>query len=55
MGGYFVIKVNPPLEIGTLASSEDNKSVAVGNLGFHEIKIEDVSINNNEKPLRTRI
>ena len=56
-GGYFVIKVNPPLEIGTLASSENNKSivVGVGNLGFHEIKIEDVSINNNEKPLRTRI
>lgn len=48
---------NPPLEIGTLASSEDNKSVVVGvgNKGFREIKIVDVSINNNEKPLKTRI
>lgn len=56
-GGYFFLKFNPPLEIGTLASSKDNKSVVVGvgNKGFREIKILDVSVNNNEKSLKTRI
>ena len=56
-GGYFVFKVNPPLEIGTLASSADNKSVVVGvgYHGFREVKIADVSVNNNEKPSTIRM
>ena len=56
-GAYFLLKFNPPLEIGTIASSEDNKSVVigVGNNGFREVKILDVSVNNNEKPLETRL
>ncbi len=56
-GVYFFLKFNPPLEIGTLASSEDNKSVVVGigNKGFREVKILDVSVNNNKKPLKTRL
>lgn len=56
-GVYFFLKFNSPLEIGTLASSEDNKSVVVGigNKGFFEMEILDVSVNNNEKPLKTRL
>ena len=43
-GVYSFVKFNPPLEIGTLASTEDNKSVVVGigNKGFREIKILDI-------------
>lgn len=54
---YFPIKCNPPLDIGTLASSEDNKSVVVGmgNKGFLEVNILDVSVNNNEKPTKTKV
>ncbi|HWL23086.1 MAG TPA: hypothetical protein VNR38_04955, partial [Ureibacillus sp.] len=49
-GVYFFIKFNPPLEIGTLASSEDDKLVivSVGNKGFSEINILDISVNNSE-------
>lgn len=56
-GVYFLLKINPPLEIGTLASNEDNKSVVVGigNNGFRDVKILDVSVNNNEKPLETKL
>ncbi|WP_342744411.1 DUF6366 family protein [Oceanobacillus rekensis] len=56
-GVFFLLKFNPPLEIGTIASSEDNKSVVIGigNNGFREVKIVDVSVNNNEKPLETRL
>lgn len=55
-GFYSFVKVNPPLGIGTLASSEDKKSVVVGigNKGFREVKIVDVSVNNNEKPSKTK-
>ncbi|WP_396953846.1 DUF6366 family protein [Niallia sp. MER 6] len=54
---YFLLKFNPPLEIGTIASNEDNKSVVVGiaNNGFRDVKILDVSVNNNEKPLETKL
>ena len=55
-GVYLFIKFNSPLEIGTLASSEDNKSVVgIGNKGFREIKILDVTVNNGEKPMKTRL
>ncbi|MBM7603943.1 hypothetical protein JOC75_001916 [Metabacillus crassostreae] len=56
-GIYLLLKFNPPLEIGTIASSEDNKSVVIGigNNGFREVQILDVSVNNNEKPLETRL
>jgi hypothetical protein len=51
------VKFNPPLDIGTIASSEDNKSVVVGigNKGFSEVEILDVSVNNNEKPSKTKV
>ncbi|WP_216831407.1 hypothetical protein [Alkalihalobacterium elongatum] len=56
-GVYFLLQYNPPLEVGTIASLEDNKSVVVGvgNKGFRDIKIVDVSVNNNEEPLETSI
>lgn len=56
-GFYFLVKGNPPLDIGTLASSKDHKSVVVGigNKGFGEVKIIDVSVNNNEKPSKTKV
>ncbi|MFJ7825710.1 hypothetical protein [Psychrobacillus sp. NPDC096623] len=56
-GVYFFLKFNSPLEIGILASSEDNKSVVVGigNKGFREVKILDVSVNNNEEPVKTKL
>ena len=56
-GIYFLLKFNPPLEIGTIASNEDNKSVVIGigNNGFREVQILDVSVNNNEEPLETRL
>ncbi|UPO91021.1 hypothetical protein [Niallia sp. Man26] len=40
-----------------LASNEDNNSVVVGigNNGFRDVKILDVSVNNNEKPLETKL
>ncbi|MGG4445467.1 hypothetical protein HP398_08025 [Brevibacillus sp. HB1.4B] len=58
MGGfYFLVKGNSPLDIGTLASSNDHKSVVVGigNKGFGEVKILDVSVNNDEKPSKTKV
>lgn len=56
-GLYTLVKFNPPLEIGTLATSEDNKSVVVGigNKGFLEVKNLDVSVNNNEKPSKLKV
>ena len=56
-GVYFLSKFNPPLEIGTIASSVDNKSVVIGigNNGFRDIKILDISVNTNEKPLKTKL
>jgi len=56
-GLYSLVKFNPPIEIGTLASSEDKKSVVVGigNKGFLEVKNLDVSVNNNEKPSKLKV
>ena len=47
---YSFLKLNPPLEIGTLASVE-NKSVVIGigNKGFLKMKIVEVSVNDQEK------
>ncbi|WP_071458635.1 hypothetical protein [Bacillus massilinigeriensis] len=57
IGGYFFLKNNPPLEVSILIISDNRKSVVVGvgNNGFREVKILDVSVNNQEKPLKTRI
>lgn len=56
-GLYFFVKFNPPLELRTLGSSGDNKSVVVGvgNKGISDIKILDVLVNNNENPTKTKV
>lgn len=56
-GGHSFLKMNPPLEIGTLAYGEDYKSVivGVGNKGVGEVKILDVTVNNQEAPLASKI
>ncbi|CAI8906189.1 DUF4309 domain-containing protein [Brevibacillus sp. IT-7CA2] len=56
-GFYSLVKANLSLDIGTLASSKDHKSVVVGmgNKGFGEVKIIDVSVNNDEKPSKTKV
>ena len=54
---YFFLRFNPPLEVGTLASSGDGKSVVVGvgNKGFQKIRIVEVLVNNNDIPVETKI
>ncbi|WP_339229284.1 hypothetical protein NSQ77_05145 [Oceanobacillus sp. FSL K6-2867] len=56
-GAYLYVKLNPPLEIGTLASSENKHGVVigVGNKGLGDLKQLNVSINNNEKPSTANI
>ncbi len=57
ISAYYFIKFNPPLEIGTLASSSDHKSVVVGigNKGFRNVKIVEVLVNNKEIPLTAKL
>ncbi|MGE7622033.1 hypothetical protein ACQKMD_02910 [Viridibacillus sp. NPDC096237] len=56
-GVYSFVLINPPLEIGTLGTAVGNKSVVIGigNKGFREVKIIEVSVNNNEKPSKTKV
>ncbi len=56
-GIYLLVKLNPPLEIGTIATGDDNKSVVVGigNKGFKELKILDVLVNNHDLPSKTKM
>ncbi|MGE7625532.1 hypothetical protein ACQKMD_21885 [Viridibacillus sp. NPDC096237] len=55
-GVYFFVLFNPPLEIGTLGTAVGKKSVVIGigNKGFCEVKIVEVSVN-NEKPSNTKV
>ena len=52
VGFYLYVKFNPPLEVNTLAWSDDKKSVvvSVGNKGLREFRIVDVVVNNDEEP-----
>lgn len=56
-GTYFLLKFNPPLEFGAEYTIEDKKSVvvSVGNNGFRDVEILNVSVNNNETPLETKL
>jgi len=56
-GVYLLLRFNPPLEFGAEYTTEDNKSavVGVGNNGFREVEILNVSVNNNENPLETKL
>lgn len=52
-----MLKLNPPLEIGTLASNEDTSTlvIGVGNKGWQSIRIDQVIVNQHEKPTETKI
>ncbi len=56
-GLYASIIFNPPLEVGTLASTKSEKSVVVGvgNKGLRGLEIVSVTVNNNEAPLQTKV
>lgn len=56
-GLYSYIIFNPPLEVGTLASTKNEKSVVVGvgNTGLRGLEIVNVTVNNNEEPLQTKV
>ncbi|MGE7916857.1 hypothetical protein, partial [Lysinibacillus xylanilyticus] len=56
-GVYTFVLFNPPLEISTLGTAVGNKSVVIeiGNKGFREVKLLEVSVNNNEKPSKTKV
>jgi len=51
------MKRNPPLESGTIGFAEDRHGVfiAIGNTGLKKIKITNVLVNNNERPLNVKI
>lgn len=50
IGGYFLMKANPPLQITATAYNEDNTSVVlgVGNTGFSGILLKEVKVNAGE-------
>ncbi|KMM38458.1 hypothetical protein [Guptibacillus hwajinpoensis] len=56
-GLYAYLIFNPPLEVGTLASTKNEKSVVVGvgNTGLTGVEIVSVTVNNNEDPLQTKV
>lgn len=57
VGTYLIMKVNPPLEVDTIASNEDKTMVVigVGNTGFMGLKIKEVSVNNDEQPEEAKL
>lgn len=57
IGVFSLIKFNPPLVSGTVASSYDYNTVMVevGNKGFGNVKIKEVLVNDNETPLKFKI
>lgn len=57
VGGYLLMKVNPPIEVTTIVSNEDNTSVVigVGNTGFSAIMLKEVSVNNGDNPPKAKL
>ncbi|MBK3496544.1 hypothetical protein JFL43_17110 [Viridibacillus sp. YIM B01967] len=57
IGIFSLVKSNPPLVSGTIATSGDKHTVVVviGNKSFSDVQIKEVLINNNEKPLKQKI
>lgn len=57
VGGYLLMKVNPPIEVATIVSNEDDTSVVigVGNTGFSAITIKEVKVNNGENPTEAKL
>lgn len=56
-GTFLFIKFNPPLEIGTIISSDDKKItlIDIGNKGFSKIKLTNVLVNTNETPIVVKL
>lgn len=56
-GLFSFFNINPPLVSVTVGSTKDNKAVvvAIGNKGFGKLKIHEVLVNNNNKPLKQKI
>jgi len=57
IGIIFWLKVNPPLESGTIASNGEYTSVVVGlgNKGFGDIQISKVHINKGGRPIKVKM
>lgn len=57
IGIIFWIKVNPPLQSGTIANNREYTSVIVelGNKGFSDVQITSVYINNGETPTEVKM
>lgn len=53
----FWIKVNPPLQSGTIANNREYTSVIVelGNKGFSNVQITNIYINNGETPTEVKM
>jgi hypothetical protein len=57
IGLFSFVKYNPPLVIGTVATSVDEHIVIVGigNKGVNDVKVKKVLINDNEEPSKQKI
>ncbi|PGS51003.1 hypothetical protein [Bacillus sp. AFS041924] len=53
----FIIKQKPPIEIGRIVPNDNNKGLAIetGNVGFSDIHLKKILINNKEVPEKTKI
>lgn len=56
-GGFLFIKFTSPLDIGTIASTDDKQValIGVGNNGFIPLKLTKVLINNQEVPDKVKL
>lgn len=54
---FLFIVFNPPLVQGTIGTTEGNRSVmvGVGNKGFRDVTLDEVLVNNDEKPLKVQV
>lgn len=57
IGIIFWIRINPPLEYGTIASNREYTSVviALGNKSFNDIQVTEVYVNNDETPSEVKM
>ncbi len=56
-GAFLFIKFSPPLEIGTVASSDDQQMalIDIGNKGFSKMKITKILVNKAETPTDVKL
>src|SRR5699024_9153593 len=52
VGVYLFLRMNPPIEVHTIVSNEENTSIVVGigNTGFISMNLVDVTVNKKEEP-----